>query len=156
MQQPTGKTGSSAATVLIAIYMMALSLVTLCPSITIVGCGGILGSLTSSIPSIVGNQNYNNGLVAANVASGLIVFLGVLGLMLTAALIVVGIALLTAKPWAWMGSIVLNAVFIGLQLALAGLTNNIGAIQVIFIILSGGCIFLLVTNKEIKATFGKV
>jgi hypothetical protein len=166
MSQPVPRAGSPVAAILVAIYMMVLSIVTLCPSIAIIGCGGALGGLTGTARSFSdvygryygstsGSQSASAGFLAADVASGLITLLGILGLALTVALVVVAIALLAAKSWAWMGTIVLNTIYIGLQLVGGAIGGNLNTIQIIFIVLSGGCIFYLLTSQEIRATFGR-
>ena len=171
MSQPDSRSGSSVGTILIAIYMMVLSLITLCPSLAIVGCGGIFSGLMGSLRGASdsfgsGGQTASGAFLAADAVGGLVVLLGIFGLVLTVALFVYAIGLLSAKPWAYMGAIVLNGAYIGLQLigavmgsAAADLTHGvlggISVVQIIFIVLSGGCIYVLIADREIRATFGR-
>jgi hypothetical protein len=116
-QQTTGRKGSSIVTVLISFYMIGLYAVT----------------FVSSEIMVVWSRNEA------------VSELGFLGLVLADALFVFAFGLLAAKPWAYLGSIGLNAAFIGLQLVVSPLDwwRGYEICLGVLIFLSGACMLFL-------------
>lgn len=142
MSYNSGNAGSG-LNVLIGIYMFVLGLINFFPSLAVIGCGGLLGGMGAL--TMVGD---------ATTAGGIVTISGIIGLALALALFVYAYGVISTKPWAYNGSIVLHGVNILFQLFSAS-ALGFGIVQIVLIALSGGTIYLLLTNGELKSSLGR-
>jgi hypothetical protein len=156
--------------------MMILSATSLCSSLLVLGCGGIVGSIGDFLGGIMTPKNVENALGSigftmqgtpdipnpgglVSIAGLLLGFLGILGLVLAIALLAVAIGLFATKTWAYWGAIILNAAYIALQLTsgvlswAAGLSGGVNIIQIVFIALSATAILVLLLDRTAREAF---
>lgn len=166
--------------ILVGIYMILLSIVTLCSSMLILGCGGILGDVGGFLSSASRFAENSAGDVfgqfgfettrpvdvpdvggVVNLGAIVVIMLGVVSLILAIALLVNAIGLLLTRGWAYLVAIVLNAGYIFLQIVGAilgglvgsaiGIGGGLNILQIVLIILSGlAIVFLIIDGKSRK------
>lgn len=164
LQAPPRSSPTTLSAVLVALYMIVLSIVNACSAMLVLGCGGFLSSVVQPLQAVTniargGADNALNDVASslgwtiegntasaaeaipdvggiAALAAGLITLLGIISLAIAVALLVSAIGLFLAKRWSYIGAIALNAIFIATQLAGAviGSVAGIGGLSIFQII----------------------
>jgi hypothetical protein len=144
---------TSVVVIVIGIYMILLAVVLLCIGAAAVGCGGVMGGLTSFMASQ--SEVPSDAVTGVAVATGLATVVGIVTLVAGVASLVVAIGLFLTKPWAYMGAIVMNAIVVGLEV-LNILTGTPIVVPLLVILASGAAIFFLLYDQGAKQAFGRM
>ncbi len=142
----------SVVVVLVGIYLIVIALVLICFGAGIVGCAGVLGDLTN-IAGQMGARGADMAVGAA--ATGLTAILGILFLAAGIASLAIAIGLFMTKPWAYMGSIVVNGAVIILEGLGILISGQISVVPVVIIIISALAIYFMFTDENAKRQFGR-
>lgn len=149
--QASDESSTSVVAIVVGIYMIVQAIALFCLYSVVVGCGGVLGGLSS----IAGRTGEASAATALGATGFLVTALGILGIALAVGALAVAIGLFLTKPWAYMGAIVVNAIFIGLQLIGAVVGMDLNAWQIVLILLSGAAIFFLLYDQGARRAFGR-
>ena len=160
MSESTQKSGNSTIAVVSAIYMLILAVLNICGSLTLLGLGAFAGGMMGAVNTAIEAEGEELSAEAAEAlaqaagATGIVTILGVIGLVVAVAALVMAIGIFMKKPWSYMGTIVVNGVYI--VLGIVGiLTSGLNPMTLVLMIISAVIIYLFYSNAEVKQVLGQ-
>ncbi|MDX2076944.1 MAG: hypothetical protein SFZ02_10965 [bacterium] len=137
--------------VLAAVYMIILFLLSSCAGIISLLGGSLLGGLNSAVTQL-GATSSDTRVIAD--ATGIANIYGILGIIAGIALLTAAVGIFMKAKWAYMLTIVMNGFYFALQVL--GLISGAASIlNLLFALLSLLIVFLFLTSKDVKMTFGQ-
>lgn len=139
---------NSVVAIVVAIYMILMAIVSVCGGAGTVFLGGAALSLSGTFAEAgVDDMGLTGGVGA------LATIIGILLLVAGIAALVMAVGLFMRKEWAYMGTIIINGVVIGLQIL--SLLQGGGIVPIVVIILSAAAIFFMLTDQQTKLVFNR-
>jgi len=144
--------GTTAIAVLAAVYMIILFLLSTCAGVISLLGGSLLGSFGDVARSV--GADYAEVDAVLSQSTGIANLYGILGIVAGIVLLTAAVGIFTKAKWAYMLTIIMNGLYFALQLL--GLLGGAASIlNLILGLISLMIVFLFLTDKNVKATFGR-
>ena len=155
MEKQKNTPPNSVSAVVSAIYMLVLSGLNLCGALGFLMIAS-LGDMSELYNSSYSSYGYNaSDFAALDAMSGFSMIGGLITLVLGIALLVAAVGLFMKKPWAYMLTIILNAVYVGFTILSALVFGGFNIVSGVFIMLSIIIIIIFMADNGTKAAYGK-
>jgi hypothetical protein len=139
----------------VAYYLIVGGILTICSGVLLTGVGGLAGMagvMGAGVNTEIGDPELAAATAGLGAIGVLTVIAGIASIVIGPAMAVVGWGLLQKKPWARMGTVIVVAISLAASVLTA--LGSVGLLQIAFIVIDAGIIYLFLNDPRIKAELG--